>query len=76
MGKKGKEEKLGKKKTILWAYIEKAHVAAGGPFCGVRRRSKSLGRFYTIFFVATSNIGFLSVIGSLDHQAFSMYDCR
>ena len=25
------------------AYIKKAHVTAGGPFCGVRRRPKFLG---------------------------------
>ena len=25
--------------------MEKAHVAAGGPFCGVRRRSKFLSVF-------------------------------
>ena len=27
------------------AYIKKAYVTAGGPFCGVRRRPKFLGRF-------------------------------
>ena len=50
--------------------MEKAHVAAGGPFCGVRRRRR---RFYIVLPVAASKIGFLSVIGSPDHRAFSMY---
>ena len=53
--------------------MEKAHVAAGGPFCGVRRHPKFLHsfvaapifeRFYTVLPVAASKIGFLWVIGS------------
>ena len=43
--------------------MEKAHVAAGGPFCGVRRRPKFIGVF-TQFCPSPPQIGFLSVIGS------------
>ena len=32
--------------------MERAHVAAGGPFCVVRRRPKFLGRFYTVLSAA------------------------
>ena len=69
-------------------YMEKAHVASGGPLCGVRRRPNFLcvftqfcasqPKFLCVFMqfypVATSKIGFLLVIESPDHRAFSMYD--
>ena len=60
------------------------HVAAGSPFCCVRRRPKFLGvfalcsvvaqifgRFYAVLPFAFSKIGFLSVIGSPDLRDFS-----
>ena len=64
------------KLNMIWAYMEKAHDAAGGPFCGVRQ-------FYTVL----SLLQFLSVFtqycpsppqkldfcGWSDHRAFSMY---
>jgi len=40
-----------------FGYMEKAHVAAGGPFCGVRCRSKFFGRFYTVLSVAAPIFG-------------------
>ena len=52
------------------AYMEKVHVAAGGPFCGVRRRPKfvgelhsfvrcrpNFGRFYSVLSVAVPVLG-------------------
>ena len=32
----------------IYAYMEKVHVAAGGPFCGVRSRPKFLAVFTQI----------------------------
>ena len=44
--------------TTCWSYMEKNQVAAGGPFCGVRRRPKLLGKFFTQFtFVAAPIFG-------------------
>ena len=64
--------------------MEKDHIAAGGPFFGVRRRGvftqlclsppPIFGRFYTVLPVAASKIGFLSVIESPDHRAFIQYN--
>ena len=65
--------------------MEKAHVAAGGPFCGVRRRPKLLGvlihsfvrrrpifgRLYAVLPVAASKISVGDrITGS---PGFSMY---
>ena len=49
-------------KYILDTYMEKVHVAAGGPFCGVRRRPKFLGRFYTILWLRLSPPQILGVL--------------
>ena len=59
--------------------MEKAYVAAGawsifGRFYIVLSVAASIfGRFYAVLPVAASKIEFLSVIGSPDHRAFSMY---
>ena len=73
---------------MLLSYMEKAHVATGGTFCGVRRHPNFLVIFtqfcplspqflvvFMQFYLSLPQIGFLLVIRSPDHQAFSMYGC-
>ena len=60
------------------SYMEKAHVAAGGPFCCVHRHFYTVlsvaapifGCFYSVLPEAASKFIFLLVIGSPDHRAF------
>ena len=63
----GKNQCCRRQWSILWyAHTWKKPVSLPVVHCG---------HFYTVLSVAASKIRFLKLIGSPDHQAFSMYGC-